>query len=524
MRQHAPHNALVRDEILPRVLRRLVAAGGKDELAACVAHVAGCKDATERRRALEGMALAAQGRLFDVPPGWALLSARLNEDPDPEVRRLARSLGVRFRDLGALRRALEIARDTSRGADERCAAVRDLAAVPLPEARQPLLELLARDKDAELRAEACRALVGYDGSHVARAVLAGWKTYPPPLRAEAVNLLTGRREWAAELLAAVADGRVPRAELTDNSVLRMRALRDARLDALIRTTWGQVRDTPAGLAALIDRMRKELDAGPGSFERGRKVFDNHCAKCHRFEGRGHDVGPALDGAARDVEYLLANVLDPNRVVGRPYFLYLVALKNGRVESGLLAAEDGTSLTLKAENGATKVIPRKEVEELTVQEKSIMPEGLAGAMTPQDFRDLVRYLMANPYLTAVEVAGPFPDPAAAPPADATWSRPTVGVTGRIPLPPGDQGVAFVRAAVTAPSALKVRLVAEAGQPIAVWLNGAPAGTVSPEGGIDLQLRRGRNELVLRATSRDASEGLRVRLLDPERRLAYPEGER
>jgi putative heme-binding domain-containing protein len=175
----------------------------------------------------------------------------------------------------------------------------------------------------------------------------------------------------------------------------MRALRDKKLDEQIVAVWGRFRDTPAELAVLINRMRKELAAGPGSFERGRKVFDNHCAKCHQFDGRGHEVGPKLDGAARDQEYLLTNILDPNRVVGQPYFLRLVTLKNGRVESGLLAAEDETTLTLKGENGAVKVLARKDIDDVLVQEKSIMPEGLAGAMTVADFRDLIRYLMRNP---------------------------------------------------------------------------------------------------------------------------------
>ena len=46
---------------------------------------------------------------------------------------------------------------------------------------------------------------------------------------------------------------------------------------------------------------------------------------------------------------------------------------------------------------------------------MMPEGLGYNMTPQDFRDLVRYLMANPFLTDVTVNG--------------TKRP-VGVPGRI----------------------------------------------------------------------------------------------
>ena len=49
---------------------------------------------------------------------------------------------------------------------------------------------------------------------------------------------------------------------------------------------------------------------------------------------------------------------------------------------------------------------------------MMPEGLTAGMTPQDFRDLVRYVMANPFLTDVTVNGK--------PVSA-------GVPGRITLP-------------------------------------------------------------------------------------------
>src|SRR5206468_12196423 len=134
-----------------------------------------------------------------------------------------------------------------------------------------------------------------------------------------------------------------------------------------------VRDnTSAELNKLIERMRSALFEGRGSFERGRKAFENQCAKCHRFEGKGHEVGPNLDGAARDIDYLLVNVLDPNRVVGQPYYTRFAALKNGRVETGLLAAEDDLSITLKNENDSLKVIAKKDIEELTVQPRSRMP--------------------------------------------------------------------------------------------------------------------------------------------------------
>src|SRR5262249_33732860 len=150
------------------------------------------------------------------------------------------------------------------------------------------------------------------------------------------------------------------------------------------------------------RMRIEMDKGTADPVKGKQVFEKNCMQCHRFQGQGHDVGPNLDGAERSIEYLLVNVLDPNRVVGQPYFTRVILLKNGKLVTGLLAAEDSQTVTLKRENDVLEVIPKTEIDEMKVETKSLMPEGLANNMTPQDFRDLVRYLMANPFITEIRV--------------------------------------------------------------------------------------------------------------------------
>src|SRR5207302_4567985 len=138
-----------------------------------------------------------------------------------------------------------------------------------------------------------------------------------------------------------------------------------------------------------------------------------------------------------------------RVVGQPYYTRFAVLKNGRVETGLLAAEDPQSITLKTENDALKVIQRKDIDELTVQEKSLMPEGLNNNMSPGDFRDLIRYMMVNPFLTDVAVtrgeaaALKLADPLHS--SKSAWSWPAVGPPGRIPLPPSqneDRSVACI----------------------------------------------------------------------------------
>src|SRR4029078_12429365 len=118
--------------------------------------------------------------------------------------------------------------------------------------------------------------------------------------------------------------------LNDNTILRIQALKDNKLNAEVEKVWGRIRATPAELNQLIDRLSGELAAAPGSFNRGRLVFDNQCAKCHKFDGRGHEVGPNIEGGGRDIDYLLLNVLDPNRVIGPPYFILIDNLLTGCV--------------------------------------------------------------------------------------------------------------------------------------------------------------------------------------------------
>jgi putative membrane-bound dehydrogenase-like protein len=541
LKDHASGNLLVTNEIIPRTMRRLVATNQPEKLAGALVFLGQVHDSAVRRRALQGLVVGLEGRQVNAPPNWKHVFRELDRDQDSEVQRLARRLAVHFRDAEAIGRSLALARDATKTQKERIDAIHDLALAHPTEALRPLEDLVAGESNLEIRSEACRALAAYEDTDLPKIILKNWNNYPPELKSEAVNLLAGRKNWAKALLAAVGDKKVPRTDLTNNVILRIGAFHDDSLNKQIETVWGKVRDTPVELNALIEQMRASLHEGPVSFEHGRAVFEAQCAKCHRFEGRGHDVGPNLDGAARDIEYLLVNILDPNRVIGQPYFIHTIERKDGRVETGILTAEDDTSVTLKNENDAVKLILKKEIEQMSVQAKSLMPEGLSKNMTVQDFRDLIRYLMVNPFLTDVAVAGPFPENnkpninarESSASTGIKWTRPAVGPPGRIVLPASTgegNAVAFVAAQVTSPSAISTRLQVGAVHPLQVWLNGKevyqgkPGSTrASPDqAGVDVALTKGVNRLVFQITYHGNKEVLYARLPDPDRKLRYAEG--
>jgi putative membrane-bound dehydrogenase-like protein len=536
LKDNAAGNALITDTIVPRSMRRLVATGKPDDLALCLKFVSEVKDKAVRTQALSGLAIAFEGRTVDAPAEWAALQERLAKDADETTKKLFNKLAVAFRDPKAARRAHEAAHNLKLPSEERAEAVRQLVLLKHPEALKSLLTLLQEDKDVAVRAECARSLVAFDDPKLANEIVSRWSSYPKPVREELLDTLAARKEWSRALLKGLADKKIGRMEVRNDVILRIVAHKDKTLTAEIEKVWGKLRETPKELAALIDKMRGELYKGRASFERGRKVFENQCAKCHQFEGKGHEVGPSLDGADRSIEYLLINVLDPNRVIGQPYYRRTIALKDGTVASGILAAEDDKSVTLKGENAVLKLILKKDIEEMQQDPISLMPEGLDKNMTVQDFRDLIRYVMANPFLTDVAIAGPFEvkgtpiEPASAFAGKAMKrSTPVVGPPGRIPLPAAkEESSAFIAAEVTAPKAMKTRLQLGAANPVRVWLNGkeiyngkpADKGPAAPDqAGVEVELKAGVNQLMFRVAYKGDKEALYARLLDPERKLTY-----
>lgn len=504
-------NPLIRDQIVPRVMRRLVATGQPADLALCVKFVADVKDAASREKALDGLAIALLNQSVDAPEGWKAVRDELAKSDNPKLVALANKLAVSFRDPEAVARALGVLKNTEKTTPERAEAIRQLAQLKAPEAAKLFRELASQaSAPLPIRVEAVRGLAAFADPGTPAAVLAPWKDYPPEVRTEVVNVLAGRKEWAKALLLALGDKTLDRTAVGDNVILRIHAFKDKELTALVEKNWGKTRTTPAELNVIIDKTRDSLYAGGASFARGKLVFDNQCAKCHKFDGRGNEVGPPLDGAARDIEYMLANVIDPNRVIGAPYFQRIIKTIDGRAEQGILHAEDDKSITIKVENAVLKRFAKEDLDgPVQVVEKSLMPEGLTAGVSAQDFRDLIRYVMANPFITDATVNG---------------EKVSVGPPGRFAVSAGKLGV--IEAELTAPDELKTRFLIGSTSDFTVKLNGKEIATWKGESknaapdqnGFDVVLPKGTHKLTI-----EVKDGgvIFARFLDPDRKLRYPD---
>jgi putative heme-binding domain-containing protein len=109
-------------------------------------------------------------------------------------------------------------------------------------------------------------------------------------------------------------------------------------------------------------------------------------------GEGGKVGPDLTEANRaDREFLLASIVDPSAAIRKEYIGYDVETKDGRMLSGVIADQSGGNLTLGLATGERVVVPQAQVLSLRESTVSIMPEGLAKSLKPQELRDLFGYL-------------------------------------------------------------------------------------------------------------------------------------
>ncbi len=342
---------------------------------------------------LEEMQHAFEGQArLKMPAGWQRAYEHLAAAAtDPGLGSLLESLAVKFGDQRVFPRLrLKIA-DQSAPLPERehalsvCLDGQDPELVPVLE---KLLDVPA------LRSRAIKALAGYEWEGVPAAVLSRFASFTSSERADAINTLASRKAWGLALLDAVKDGRVPRKDLGAFTIRQLRALGDRSLTAAIEEFWGTARETSEEKRKEIVRLKETLT--PATLEAadlriGRGVFAKTCATCHALFGAGGKIGPDITGSNRaNLDYILENILDPSAVVGKDYLMSVLALKDGRVLSGLILRETQTAFTVRTINEEV-VVAKEDVAERMPSELSLMPEGQLKALSPEEVRDLVAYL-------------------------------------------------------------------------------------------------------------------------------------
>ncbi len=200
------------------------------------------------------------------------------------------------------------------------------------------------------------------------------------------------RQHGAETLANALSQNAPSEPAAEIGLRMVNASgrRDERLTrALMRpaSANSQMKD----IAAFVGEVRTKGDA-----KRGTEVYQRPtlgCVACHSVNGQGGTIGPNLSavGSAQPIDFIVGAILDPQKEIKEGFTSISVTTKDGEEYQGYQLRETKDELVLR------DTLQNKEVRlaRATIQEKrqngSVMPSGLADALTREEFRDLVRYL-------------------------------------------------------------------------------------------------------------------------------------
>jgi putative heme-binding domain-containing protein len=195
----------------------------------------------------------------------------------------------------------------------------------------------------------------------------------------------------------VIAGKIAAKTLSAAHVQAIARLGDPSLTTRLEQAWGKIPRTGSPeKTRRIAEVRGLLPEGDkGVAARGKPIFRERCAGCHKLFGEGESIGPELTGTERgNLDFLLNSLVDPSALVRKEYQAQSIALKDGRVLTGLIIDENDRQVTLLDQKRHKTQIARDDIEQTAPSQTSLMPEGLLDQLSEPHIRDLFRYLQST----------------------------------------------------------------------------------------------------------------------------------
>jgi putative membrane-bound dehydrogenase-like protein len=385
-------SALMRSAIVGRLMRRFASEGTATGDEVCVRLMASARTQADRRVLISALEEGTRGRRPSLSA--QSLITRITTLASEDVSNFVLiQLAARMGSRSAIDRVRAVASDESAPDVDRRRALELLGEIKDGSAVRALIDAATLDPSLSIRTTALSVLGRFEDATIADALIAAYPKQGAAWQSRAREILLNRQTMAKFFLTAIDRGEFPAKEVPMEQLANLASFRDANLDALVLKHWGSHRgSTPEERLAEVRRLNNDLRAAAGDRQRGRLVFQKHCASCHRLFGEGETVGPDLTFANRqDRDYLLISLVDPSGVVRKEYQAFNIHTTDGRVLAGLIVEQSPATVTLRDGKGDRTRIARSEIEVIKESATSLMPDSLYKELNPDELRDLFRYL-------------------------------------------------------------------------------------------------------------------------------------
>ena len=330
----------------------------------------------------------SNARNLQVPGAEQSLTRLLVSGSEP-VQHAAWEASRYFELTTLVRQASKDATAANLPPGKRILAIRALRGGHFDAVAPVLQQVLQTHPTAEVEAAAVDSLAAFDEPATGKIILDNWRAYSPPARKHAVDALLAQKNRVPLLLKAIESGQVERSALDTGA---RSLLYDNPDPAIAGKSRALLESTNSDRAKVVASYHDAV-AMQGDVARGKKAFEENCARCHMPRRQGGRVGPDLSGINNKTkEELLTSILNPSYAIEPRFVNYIVTTRDGRMHDGIIANETPGAITLRggSEEGDETVL-RKNIAEIRASSVSLMPEELEKSLSKQDLADVIAYL-------------------------------------------------------------------------------------------------------------------------------------
>jgi len=138
-----------------------------------------------------------------------------------------------------------------------------------------------------------------------------------------------------------------------------------------------------------------------NFARGQQTFTAlACAQCHQLGKTGVAFGPSLSDVVKkykgDAKAVLQEILEPSKTIEEKYRNVTLELGDENSLSGLVLAEDASSVTIQTGPAANQIqkVAKSAIKSRKASTLSLMPAALLNSLDKEQVLDLLAFLLAG----------------------------------------------------------------------------------------------------------------------------------